>query len=196
MTAAKKILILAANPRGTTPLRLGEEVREIDEGLRRAKNRDQFSVEQRWEVRSRDIYRAMLDVNPVFVHFCGHGSGEQGLAFENEAGQVQLETSESLAALFDVFSERGIECVVLNACYSEVQAKAISQHVNYVVGMSSAISDKSSISFAVAFYDALGAGESVEFAHRLACSQLVRMGESNIPILKKKAQTVTSYVLV
>ena len=48
MTAVKKILILAANPKGTTPLRLGEEVREIDEGLRRAKNRNQFSIQQRW----------------------------------------------------------------------------------------------------------------------------------------------------
>jgi tetratricopeptide (TPR) repeat protein len=186
MTAAKKILILAANPKGTTPLRLGEEVREIDEGLRRAKNRDQFIIQQRWEIRSRDIYRAMLDVHPAFVHFCGHGSGAQGLAFENEIGQLQLETSESLAALFDAFSERGIECVVLNACYSEVQAKAISQHINYVIGMSNAISDKSSILFAVAFYDALGAGESVEFAYKLACSQLIRMGESNVPILFKK----------
>ncbi|MEA5466365.1 tetratricopeptide repeat protein [Leptothoe sp. PORK10 BA2] len=189
MTVIKKILILAANPKGTTPLRLGEEVREIDEGLRRAKKRDQFSIQQRWEVRSRDIYRAMLDVNPTFLHFCGHGSGDQGLAFENESGQIQLETAESLAALFDVFSERGIECVVLNACYSEVQAKAISQYISYVVGMNNAISDRSSIAFAVAFYDALGAGEPVEFAYKLACSQLIRMDESDIPILLKKSSS-------
>jgi tetratricopeptide (TPR) repeat protein len=186
MTATKKILILAANPRGTTPLRLGEEVREIEEGLKRAKKRDQFSIEQKWEIRSRDVYRAMLDLCPTFVHFCGHGSGEQGLAFENEYGEIQFETSESLAALFKLFSERGLECVILNACYSEEQAKAIGQHINYVIAMSDAISDKSSISFAVAFYDALGAGELIEFAYKLGCSQLIRMGESNIPILKKR----------
>ena len=38
----KKILILAANPKDTTRLRLDEEVREIKEGLRLSKKRDLF----------------------------------------------------------------------------------------------------------------------------------------------------------
>ncbi len=41
----KTILLLAANPKGTTPLRLDEEVREIDAGLKRAKYREQFVLE-------------------------------------------------------------------------------------------------------------------------------------------------------
>lgn len=182
----KKILILAANPKGTTPLRLGEEVREIDEGLRRSQNYSQFLLTQKWEVRYRDVYRAMLDVKPQIVHFCGHGAGEQGLAFEDETGQVQLESAESIAALFELFTKRDLECVVLNACYSEVQAGAISQHVKYVIGMNAAIGDKAAITFAVAFYDALGAGESIEFAYKLGCIQLVRMGEQQTPVLKKR----------
>ena len=36
----QKILILTANPKGTTPLRLDEEVREIDAGLQRAQHRE------------------------------------------------------------------------------------------------------------------------------------------------------------
>ena len=60
----KKILILAANPKNTTRLRLDQEVRDIDEGLGRAKHRDQFDLEQRWAVRSRDIQRALLDTEP------------------------------------------------------------------------------------------------------------------------------------
>lgn len=39
-TYVKTILILAANPRSTSVLRLDEEVREIDEGLRRANKRE------------------------------------------------------------------------------------------------------------------------------------------------------------
>ena len=191
MAAGRKILILAANPKNTTPLRLDEEVREIDEGLKRAKKREQFSLEQRWAVRSRDVYRAMLDTSPTYVHFCGHSTESQGLAFEDDLGQIQLENADSLAALFEVFAENGIECVILNACYSESQAKAIGQHVSYVIGMSNEISDKSSILFAVAFYDALGAGESVEFAYKLGCSQLIRTGENHIPILKKKGSKRT-----
>lgn len=35
----KTILILAANPTNTAPLRLEQEIREIDEGLRQANKR-------------------------------------------------------------------------------------------------------------------------------------------------------------
>jgi hypothetical protein len=68
----KTILILAANPKNTSRLRLDKEVQEIDEGLRRANKREQFKLEQRWAVRSRDFYRAILDTQPQIVHFCGH----------------------------------------------------------------------------------------------------------------------------
>ncbi|WP_166482805.1 hypothetical protein [Scytonema sp. UIC 10036] len=43
---------MAANPRNTSQLRLDEEVREIEEGLRRASKREQFKLKQRWAVRS------------------------------------------------------------------------------------------------------------------------------------------------
>jgi len=45
----KTILLLAANPKGTTPLRLDEEVREINEGLLRSRQREQFKLVQRWQ---------------------------------------------------------------------------------------------------------------------------------------------------
>jgi hypothetical protein len=80
----RNILILTANPRTTSRLRLDEEIREIDEGLYRAKHREQFNLVQRWAVRPRDIHRAMLDASPSIVHFAGHGAGEEGLVFEND----------------------------------------------------------------------------------------------------------------
>ena len=112
----KTILLLAANPKGTTPLRLDEEVREIDAGLQRAQHRDQFVLEQKWAVRQRDIQRAMLDLNPQIVHFSGHGMGDEGLVFEDETGIAKLVDGEALAGLFELFAEQ-VECVVLNGCY-------------------------------------------------------------------------------
>jgi CHAT domain len=182
----KKILILAANPKNTTRLRLDQEVRDIDEGLGRAKHRDQFDLEQRWAVRSRDIQRALLDTEPQIIHFSGHGAGNEGLVFEDEAGQSKTVSGSALSGLFRLFSER-VECVILNACYSEVQAEAISKHVPYVIGINQAISDRAAIEFAVGFYDALGAGRSVEFAYNLGCSaiQLAGGDEQLTPTLKK-----------
>lgn len=183
----KIILLLAANPKGTTPLRLDEEVREIDSGLQRAKHREQFVLEQKWAVRPRDIQRAMLDLNPSIVHFAGHGTEDEGLVFEDESGIAKLVDGESLAGLFELFAER-VECVVLNGCYSRVQASAIAIYVNYVIGMNKAIGDRAAIEFAVAFYDALGAGRPVEFAYKLGCAaiQLAGIPEHLTPVLKKK----------
>jgi len=40
------------------------------------------------------------------------------------------------------------------------------------------------ISFAVTFYDALGAGRTVEFAFDLGCSQMMGLKQEQTPVLK------------
>ena len=184
---SKSILILASNPKGTSKLRLDEEIREIAQGLQRSQKRERFILQQQWAVRPRDIYRAILDCRPQIIHFCGHGSGVEGLVFEDESGGTKLVSAEALANLFQLFSPQ-IECVLLNACYSEIQAQAISHHIDYVIGMKQAIGDKAAIKFAEGFYDALGAGESYEFAFNLGCSaiEIEGMMEQSTPIIKKK----------
>ncbi|WP_416207934.1 CHAT domain-containing protein [Coleofasciculus sp. LEGE 07092] len=180
-------MILAANPKNTSPLRLDEEVREIDAGLQRSRKRDRFRLVSKLAVRSIDVRRALLDYQPQIVHFCGHGAGDGGLALEDEAGNVQLVTAEALAGLFKLFDAQ-LECVLLNACYSEVQANAISQYINYVIGMNQAIGDKAAIKFSQGFYDALGAGKSLEFAYEFGRSAIETEGipEHLTPVLKKK----------
>lgn len=180
----KKILILAANPTDTKHLRLDEEVREIDAGLKRAKNREEFEIISQWAVGAEGLRRALLDYEPQIVHFSGHGSGSEGLALENNSGQMQLVSTQALAGLFKQFSE--IECVVLNACYSEVQAEAIHQHIDCVIGMNVAIGDKAAINFAVGFYDALGAGRNYQASFEFGCNAIDLQGipESKTPRIK------------
>ncbi|MGI2907480.1 GUN4 domain-containing protein [Tolypothrix sp. VBCCA 56010] len=193
-TPAKKILILAANPKQTSRLRLDEEVRDIKEGLRLSQQRDKFILQQEWAVRPRDVRRAVLDFRPNIIHFSGHGAGTTGLSFEDETGKEKLVTSVALAGLFGQFAKQ-VECVVLNACYSEEQALAIAQHIDYVIGMNAAIGDKAALEFAVGFYDALVAYDPrydtysrIEFAFNIACNAIQFAGISgdSIPIMKKK----------
>lgn len=182
----KTLLFLSANPKDTTRLRLDKEVREIDEGLKRSREREQFILQQRWATRPIDFYRAMLDYEPQIVHFSGHGAGVQGICFEDDSGQICLVSTGALSELFALF--RNVECVVLNACYSETQANEIARHTNYVIGMSDELKDELAITFSVAFYDALGAGKSVEFAFNLACAAL-RLADASgkfIPVLKAR----------
>jgi hypothetical protein len=185
----KKILILSANPKNSTPLRLDQEVREIDDGLTRAKQRDRFELAQKWAVHPRDVQRAILELTPQIVHFSGHGVGEEGLAMEDETGQAKLVSTQAIAGLFELFADQ-IECVLLNACYSEVQAKAIAQHIPYVIGMNQAVGDAAAREFAVGFYDALGAGRDIEFAYKFACNSIRMAGipEDLTPVLLRKEQ--------
>jgi len=189
----KTILILAANPKDTTQLRLDEEVREIDEVLRRAGRRDEFELKQQWAVRPRDVQQVMLDCNPAIVHFSGHGEGEQGLALEDGTGNIKLVDSAALAGLFKLFASQ-VECVILNACYSEVQAEAIAQYIGYVIGMNQPIGDKAAIEFAVGFYNALGAGRSYQDAFEFGCNgiQLAGITEYQTPVLKHNPNVAKS----
>ncbi len=183
----KKILILSANPRNTSKLRLDEEVREIQAGLERAKSRDDFEIIVRWAVRPDDFRRALLDHEPQIVQFSGHGLAEDGLALENATGQIQLVSTESLARLFELFKDK-IECVLLNTCYSEAQAEAIHQHVNCVIGINQEIGDTAAIKFVVGFYDALGTNRSYEEAYKFGCNAIDLDGipESSNPVLKSR----------
>jgi uncharacterized protein YjbI with pentapeptide repeats len=183
----RKILILTANPKNTSKLRLDAEVREIQTGLERSKKRDQFEIITKWAVRPEDLRRALLDHEPQIVHFSGHGVATEGLALENETGQTQMVSTAALASLFEVFKDK-VECVLLNACYSVEQAEAIRQYIPYVIGMNHEIGDRAALEFAVGFYDALGAGCSIDDAFKLGCVSIDLEGipESQIPVLKHK----------
>ena len=172
----KTILILASNPKGTSVLDLDREIRDIREGLRRSQNRDQFHIELRGAVRPIDLRRSLLEVKPQIVHFCGHGDGEDGLVLEDDDGKAQLVKSDELARLFEIFADQ-VECILLNACYSDVQATALIQHINYVIGMNREVPDAAAIAFSIGFYDGIGAGESVETAYKLGCSAI----ETDLP---------------
>ena len=166
-----KILILASNPEGTTSLKLDREIRDLTEAIKRSPDRDCFIIETRLAVRPQDLQAALLEVKPRIVHFCGHGEGERGLVLENDAGQLHLVSTAALADLFRHFSQQ-IECVLLNACYTQVQAEEIIRQINFVVGMRQPILDRSAIAFSQGFYGALGAGESIAKAYDFGCNRI------------------------
>ena len=209
----KKILILAANPKDSGRLRLDQEVREIDEGLRRSQHRDQYELKQKQAVRIQDLRRALLDEKPQIVHFCGHGTitkdtlqhrgrgvfkteenFNSGIYLEDDSGNSRLLDQDALAELFGILAQN-IECVVLNACYSESQAEAIGKYIPYVIGMKEAIGDKAAIEFTIGFYDGIGAGISTEKAFKLGCNaiQLKGIPENLTPIIKTNPDLVNSF---
>lgn len=169
------VLFLAANPRETSALRLGEEVRTVDERLRESSLRDRFDLRQAHALRWSDLSRLLLDHEPVVVHFAGHGDAGGELLFEDQAGGSQPVPVDVLGDLFRILNDN-IRCVVLNACWSEAQATEINRHVDFVIGMSRAIGDPAAIRFAGGFYRGLGFGRSVQTAFDLGCNELKMAG--------------------
>jgi hypothetical protein len=179
------VLFIAADPSDESRLSLGTEFREIQGQLESATLRDRFRLElPRLSARSEDVSRALLDTKPSIVHFSGHGSSDGALIFEDSSGRAQKALP---AALTDLFGELGdtVECVVLNACFSESQAQGIGRHVPYVIGMTKSVGDRAAIAFSVGFYQAVGAGIDIEGAFRLGKVQIGLQGidESLTPVL-------------
>lgn len=187
-TPIYSILFLSADPTDASRLRLGEEFREIQEKLKLARLRDKFKLElPQLSARPSDISQAMLDTQPHIVHFSGHGGKSGDLWFENQQGKTQRVQANALASLFEHFSSH-VKCVLLNACYSEIQARAISKHIEYVIGMNHEVDDRAAIAFSIGFYQALGAGRTFEDAYKLGCVQiqLQDIPQNLIPVLIKK----------
>ncbi|MEM7553585.1 MAG: CHAT domain-containing protein [Cyanobacteria bacterium P01_A01_bin.84] len=188
-----KILFLAADPSDASRLRLGQELRDIRERLQIAKERGKYQLEQRESVRVRDITQAIFNVEPQIIHFSGHGTNQGELCFEDEVGKIQPVEADALAAMFELLLEQ-VNCVLLNACYSEIQAKAIAEHIPYVIGMNDAIGDKAAMTFAVGFYKALAANRSIEEAYKFGCVEIQLQGipEHLKPVLYIKQSFVVS----
>jgi len=193
-----KILILTANPTNTKPLGLSEEVREIKSACKRSQNREQFEIIVEEAVRPQEFRRTLLDHKPDIVHFSGHGGGEQGLALMADNGEAFLVKVAPLAKLFKALQEIFfIDCVFLNACYSDVQAEGIYPYVNYVVGMNQKIGDEAAKQFAIGFYDTLFAGQSIKSAFDLGCNaiEMENIPEHLTPVLRTKDATTKKAII-
>ena len=179
-----KILFLAANPMDQARLNLGKEYQAISKSLIKiAKLRDSFALAQEFAVNNDTLLQALLDEKPNIVHFSGHGENE-GIILEDHNSSSYLVPSEAIQELFSIFSET-IECVILNSCFSLEQAKAISKHIPYTIGIKNTISDGESIAFTLGFYKALGSGEPIPSAYKVGIINIKLLGVSgeNLPEL-------------
>ena len=184
------VLFLAADPTDAARLRLGAEFSEIRKRLTQSQLQSRFKLElPHLSVRADSIIQTLLDTPSHIVHFSGHGSSTGALCFENQDRQTHLVHPDALSALFKEFSHQ-VNCVLLNACYSEIQAKAIAKHVEFVIGMNYKVSDEAAIAFSTGFYQALGSGRTTEEAFEFGRIQIMLQDipEHLTPVLIKKRE--------
>jgi hypothetical protein len=140
----------------------------------------------------------LLRHKPHILHFSGHGSPTEGIVLEDNSGHTKLVSTDALAALFRTIKDN-LRIVVLNACYSSLQAQGISQIVDFTIGMNKAIGDRSAIVFSAAFYQGLAYGRSVQESFDLGVNAIMLEGisESDIPVLltKQDAEAAQTYLV-
>lgn len=176
-----KILFLAANPNDKSELRLTKEMRAIEQVLRQSEFGERFDIEQAWATRTGDLQDCLLRHKPDLVHFSGHGNPTRELLLEDDQGKSVPVSPAVLRNLFAVLKDN-VRCVVLNACFSDHQAKALVEEIDCAIGMAREISDVAAIQFATGFYRAVGYDKDIKAAFLLGCAQIdPGTGEYDIP---------------
>lgn len=160
------ILFFSANPQDESPLQLGKEAREIEAALKKASLSNRFEFKIAPATRPKDFLQTLLEHQPEFVHFSGHGESE-GIFMLDDEGDSLFFSKEKLADVFKLFGEV-VGCVFLNACYSADQSEAMRKYIPHIVGTTSAVDDDDASKFAVLFYSAIAEGREIPFAFELA----------------------------
>ncbi|MCC6724285.1 MAG: CHAT domain-containing protein [Saprospiraceae bacterium] len=177
-----KILFIAANPDNEARLQTDREYRLLKAQLERGSQRDKFDfLQPQLAVTITELVRAMND-KPNIVHFSGHGT-EEGIVITTEDNKAQTMPLPALQRLFKPL--RTItQIVVLNACYTAAQAKAISELGMYVVGNNLPVTDPAAIGFSEGLYNGFGEGKSFEEAFNDAMTVVLTQSPNEASIVE------------
>lgn len=178
------VLFIASNPADQQQLRLDEEVREIDRMMRHSEHRDALELKTWWAARPRDLIQALNEHQPTILHFSGHGDEAGNLVFQQDDGGTKLVTPEAIAGTIATMAEH-VELVVFNACFSDVQAAMVTNHIPAAIGMSQAVGDDAARTFAAQFYSTIGFGQPLQKAYDQARAAIMLEGipEADTPQL-------------
>jgi len=183
-----KALFFAASPVGSSGLMVEEEIRAITKKIRASDYRDSIELVLAPATQPDDLIEALNQHKPQIVHFSAHGkpTGEI-LLLDKVGGLPKAVKSNAIRELFKTMKDN-IRVVLLNACYSKVQARAIVKVIDCAIGIKTPITNHAAIAFAASFYGALGFGRSVKEAYEQGRAAILLEGidTRNIPELLVK----------
>lgn len=182
-----KTLFFAADAASGRRLMIEEEIRTITKKIRAAEYSDSIELIPALAVRPDDLLQTLNEHKPQIVHFSTHGEATGELLLLDRFGYPKRVSPNAIQALFKTLGEN-IWIVLLNACYSKLQARAIIKVIDCAIGIGNPIPNKAAIAFAASFYRAVGFGRSVKEAFEQGRTALLLEGiaEENIPELLVK----------
>lgn len=179
-----KALLVASDPSDLERLDLAHEVRQINRRIERAKHRDAVKLEYALAAQPSDLIHELNKHSPTILHFSGHGSARDGLAFRDAEGHTKLVAPEALATTITAAAD-SVKLIVLNSCESGQLAASLVESVDLAIGMAESINDESAEIFAARLYGSIADGLSVQRAFGQACAELKLEGapDSEVPQL-------------
>lgn len=165
-----RVLYLTASPAtpNLDPLRVDAEVNNVLKALRGAQHRDLVDFRHRPAATVQDLVDGLNDLRPHVVHFSGHAG--EGLLFDTADPTTpgdQLVSYQRVASLL-MATNQPPTLVVLNACNTANGVEDMLQVAPVVIATNDRIGDSSAHIFAVQFYSAIAAAQTIGDAVRQA----------------------------
>jgi tetratricopeptide (TPR) repeat protein len=190
----KKILLLSANPENTTASRKRTGIKEIRDALKRANHGQLLDIQERLETSAFDISQSLSELEPYIVNISGCEDGIEGLILDgiHNNNNTLVDSKETLIANLFQNHSNNIECIVLNSCYLEKQAKEIIRYIDFVIGIDRNLEDKVVVAFLAEFYYQLGSKRTITNSYRQSRNLLERIGTNPdwLPILLNKQDEI------
>jgi hypothetical protein len=112
---------------------------------------------------------------PELLHFSMHCNEYGDLLLEDEKRRPNPVKPQTVRDILKPFAGV-VRCCLLNACFSEVLARSVAEHVDCVIGMTRGLRNDAAIAFAAGFYQALGFGRPVKTAFDLGRCEIAVHG--------------------
>ncbi|MGC1396185.1 MAG: tetratricopeptide repeat-containing serine protease family protein [Coleofasciculaceae cyanobacterium] len=194
----KSILMLSANPKNPKTERRKKEIEKITNALGRAtlkrrekhKNPTLFDEpHDKLDIKADKLDEELSAIKPWIIQISGSANGIEGLTRESDSGRATSKTPEkSIADLFE-FHAKSVQCIILNGCYSDVQAREIVQYIDFVIGINQDLEESKVLKFLDDFYFYIGSERTIIDSYQRSCHHLNGTGIQNklMPILLDKS---------
>jgi hypothetical protein len=166
------VLFVASNTKDLGQVDLLREHRDLQAEFDRGTQAGRFQLESLLAPRKRDLTRSLIRLRPRVVHFCGHGDEEGRIIIRDNDEDALPIDQRSLAGIIGTLKD-DIRLVVLNACYTEKQAQALTVDIDCAIGMNREVVDKVAIEFAASFYMAVANGSFIKEAFDIAAKSVI-----------------------
>ena len=174
-----RVLLLTAGPANMAPMHLAEEEKEVRRHIQAGVARGgRVKLEVIRSAMQDDVLSSMNEHRPHVLHIAAHGNKDGDLWLADGIGDGARVSLDGFLAAVKAAGKH-LQMIVLNACYSAVTADAVLKHVDYAIGIRTAVADKSALAFCEAFYAALSHGKSLLEAHEQGLAQLKIKGLPN-----------------